>query len=81
VMRGVENGYTLVRAARQGRFTISDYKGNVLSEANCENGKSTSLIANVPVYRINTIYSQWGDWFGVLSVIVIVVLFIIRIKK
>ncbi len=81
VIRGVENGFTLVRAARQGRLTVSDYKGNILAEANCESGTSTSLLVHVPVYHISTIYSQWGDWLGMLCVITIVALSLIRAKR
>ncbi len=67
VMRGVENGFTVVRAARQGLLTVSDYHGKVLSEATCEEGQSASLLSEAPVYSVNTIYSSWGDWFGMLS--------------
>jgi apolipoprotein N-acyltransferase len=68
VLRGVENGYTIVRAGRAGRLTVSDYQGKILAEANCENGEATSLIAQAPVYHIDTLYSTWGDWFGWLCV-------------
>jgi apolipoprotein N-acyltransferase len=29
ILRGVENGFAVVRAARQGELTISDYHGKV----------------------------------------------------
>ncbi|MBI3219531.1 MAG: hypothetical protein HYZ44_08470 [Bacteroidetes bacterium] len=77
VMRGVENGYTIVRAGRQGRLTVSDYRGVVVAEANVENGKASSLLAKAPVYHIETIYSKWGDWFGWLCIL-LTVSFIIR---
>jgi len=80
VMRGVENGYTLVRAARQGRLTVSDYKGEVIAEVNCENGQSASLLADIPIYKIDTLYGKWGDWFGMACVIAIVILFVLRKK-
>jgi apolipoprotein N-acyltransferase len=68
VLRGVENGYTIVRAGRQGRLTVSDYRGKVTAEANCENGNTQSLLAQAPVYHVDTIYSKWGDWFGWLCI-------------
>lgn len=68
IMRGVENGYTIVRAGRQGRLTVSDYRGIVVAETNVENGKAASLLASAPVYHIQTIYSKWGDWFGWLCI-------------
>lgn len=68
VLRGVENGYTIVRAGRQGRLTVSDYCGRIVSEANAENGSTQSLLAHAPVYHVRTLYSTWGDWFGWLCI-------------
>jgi apolipoprotein N-acyltransferase len=81
VMRGVENGFTLVRAARQGRLTVSDYRGKVLNEVSCENGQSASLLAQAPIYSIKTVYSSWGDWFGVASALIGVLWLILSLKK
>jgi len=68
VLRGVENGYTIVRAGRQGRLTVSDYRGRIVAEANCENGNAQSLLAQAPLYHVDTLYSRWGDWFGWLCI-------------
>jgi len=81
VMRGVENGYTIVRAARQGRFTVSDFRGDVIAEANCENGQAVSLLADVPVYSVNTLYSSWGDWFGIVCVIGALLMMLFPLSK
>jgi apolipoprotein N-acyltransferase len=64
VLRGVENGFTLVRAARQGRLSVSDPWGRVLNEVSCENNQPASLLAQVPIYHIDTLYGRFGDWFG-----------------
>lgn len=68
IMRGVENGFTIVRAGRQGRLTVSDYRGRVVAETNVEKGQAGSLVAKAPVYHVETIYSKWGDWFGWVSI-------------
>lgn len=68
VLRGVENGYTIVRAGRQGRLTVSDYRGKVVAEVNAEKGEAVSLLAQAPIHHIETIYSRWGDWFGWLCI-------------
>ena len=39
ILRGVEGGFSLARNARQGRLTLSDWRGKVLFEANSESGK------------------------------------------
>ncbi|MBS1508147.1 MAG: hypothetical protein JSS79_16020 [Bacteroidetes bacterium] len=72
ILRGVENGYTIVRAGRQGRLTVSDYRGVVVAEANAEQGAATSLLAKAPVYHVKTVYSAWGDWFGWLCVATVI---------
>jgi apolipoprotein N-acyltransferase len=64
VLRGVENGFTIVRAARQGRLTVSDYCGRIVGEEVSDHGNAGSLLVQVPVYSINTLYSRWGDWIG-----------------
>lgn len=68
ILRGVENGYAIVRTARQGRLTVSDYRGKVLYEASCENNKTASLVGKVNVVSTRTVYSRFGDWFGYVVV-------------
>jgi apolipoprotein N-acyltransferase len=72
IMRGVENGYTIVRAGRQGRLTVSDYRGVIVAEANVEDGRASTLLAKAPIYHVETIYSKWGNWFGWLCAFVVV---------
>ncbi len=66
-LRCVENGYGMVRAARQGRLSIIDYHGRVLAEASCENNQEATLQGSLPQERIKTFYSSSGDWFGWLA--------------
>jgi apolipoprotein N-acyltransferase len=81
ILRGVENGYAIVRTARQGELTISDYHGNVLYEATTTNNNAASLIAKVPLQTTNTIYRRFGDWFGYLIVIASVYLIVLAFKR
>jgi len=69
VWRGVENGFSEVRTARQGRLTISDCYGRVTYESNSSNGHSATLIGKVSLQKRNTIYTRFGDWFGIVNVI------------
>jgi apolipoprotein N-acyltransferase len=69
VLRGVENGFSEVRAARQGRLTISDCYGRVKYETTCARGQSASLIGDVSLQKRHTVYSQFGEWFGLLNLI------------
>jgi apolipoprotein N-acyltransferase len=67
VLRGVENGFSEIRTARQGRLTISDCCGRVTSEANSSNGGRTTLIGKVSLQKRNTIYTRFGEWFGIFN--------------
>jgi apolipoprotein N-acyltransferase len=82
ILRGVENGFSIIRTARQGRLTISDPYGKVVAEANCSNGQETTLLGQVSLTRTNTFYTQYGEWFG-FAIIIASILFIILtiIKK
>jgi apolipoprotein N-acyltransferase len=78
ILRGVENGFSEVRTARLGRLTISDPYGRISAEATCANGKATTLIGQVSLSKINTLYTRYGDWFGI-SILFAAILFILNI--
>ena len=67
VMRGVESGLTIVRAAKQGYLTVSDDRGRVLAEQQTGASPFASLLAAAPVRHSATIYAAWGDWFAWLN--------------
>jgi apolipoprotein N-acyltransferase len=67
VLRAVENGFSMVRAARQGRLTINDQYGRILNEASTAKGLHAELVDIVPMNHLNTFYVRYGDWFGWLN--------------
>ena len=81
ILRGVENGYAILRTARQGKLTISDYKANVLFEASSTNNKAAELTGNFPLAATKTIYSQFGDWFGYLIAIIAFLFVLTRVRR
>jgi apolipoprotein N-acyltransferase len=81
IMRSVEGGFGLVRNARQGRLTISDWRGKVLYEANSESGASTLLVGQLTVEPHPTTYARAGDWFGTLSIFTALGFIFYMIKK
>jgi len=81
ILRGVENGYAIVRAARQGNLTISDYRGKVLYEARSTNNNAATLIGRISPEPAKTIYSRFGDWFGILNLIVAVYFILVAVRK
>jgi apolipoprotein N-acyltransferase len=81
VMRAVEHGFTLVRAARNGRVTVADAYGRILAEASTLNIPEASvLVPDAPAASIATVYARSGDWFGVLCCI-LAIGFAIRAAK
>jgi apolipoprotein N-acyltransferase len=49
ILRGVEDGYSIARAAKDGFLTLSDSYGRVLYQAPSSNRPFASLVAKVPV--------------------------------
>ncbi|WP_288425226.1 nitrilase-related carbon-nitrogen hydrolase [uncultured Spirosoma sp.] len=70
ILRGVENGFSVVRAARHGRLTISDSRGRVLYEAKTTIGNQAQLIGTVPLSAKTTLFAYAGNWFGLLNLVV-----------
>ncbi|GLQ88390.1 nitrilase-related carbon-nitrogen hydrolase [Dyella flagellata] len=68
IMRGVESGFAIARAAHAGRLTLSDDRGRVVAEASSEGGDA-ELVGDLPLRDTHTLYAQWGDWFAWLDLI------------
>ncbi len=67
VMRGVEDGFSLVRAAKNGYLTVSDNRGRVVSETRSDAAPFATLMASVPAAHSATLYLLLGDWFAWLA--------------
>jgi len=73
IMRGVESGFAIARAARTGRLTLSDDRGRVVAEASSE-ARDAELIGDLPLRATHTLYARWGDWFAWLDLAALLVL-------
>lgn len=73
ILRGVEGGFAIARAARSGRLTLSDDRGRVMAEASSEQGDA-ELVGNLPLRETRTLYARWGNWFAWLDVAGLLVL-------
>jgi apolipoprotein N-acyltransferase len=69
ILRGVEGGYAIARAAREGFLTLSDSYGRVLYQAPSSNRPYASLVAKLPVGTGVTLYAWVGNAFGWLALI------------
>jgi apolipoprotein N-acyltransferase len=67
IMRGVEDGFSIARAAKLGFLTVSDDRGRVLAETRSNTAPFATLIADVPATHETTLYLLLGDWFAWLT--------------
>ncbi len=68
VMRGVEDGFSIVRAAKGGFLTVSDDRGRIVGEAMSNSAPFATLLVEVPVAHRGTIYQALGDWFAWVAI-------------
>lgn len=60
VMRGVEDGFSIARAAKQGYLTVSDNRGRIVAETrqqcgavcDADGGRTGALVASAAVPRV-----------------------------
>lgn len=71
VTRGVENGLTVARAARQGDLVVSDAHGRVRAEAHSADAPFVSLVTTLPTRSATTVYTTFGDWFAWVCVLLL----------
>ena len=64
ILRGVENGFALARAARNGILTLSDDRGRVVASAVSGSTNIASLIGDVRLGSGATFYGRIGDAFA-----------------
>jgi apolipoprotein N-acyltransferase len=69
IMRGVENGFAIVRAANEGLLSISDAEGRLIAQKSAASSGMTVLIAAVPLGPGATLYTRIGDAFALCVII------------
>jgi apolipoprotein N-acyltransferase len=79
IMRGVENGFAIARAARGGRLTLSDDRGRVVAEASSERSDA-EVVGDLPLRETHTLYASWGDWFAWLDLAALAVLVLLAFR-
>ncbi len=68
IMRGVESGFSIVRAAKDGSLLVSDAYGRVIAERLSGSAPFATLVAEVPVNHHKTLFQAWGNWFAWVAV-------------
>lgn len=80
LVRGVENGFAVARAAAGGVLSVSDAYGRKTAERTTAADQPVSLVIDVGLRSGRTIYNRIGDAFGWFSVAVLVLLMGCRMR-
>ena len=81
-LRGIENGYVVVRSSRQGLLSISDGFGRMLAVERSARLPGTTLFATVSVpEQQETFYTRSGDLLGWACVIAAVLMTALAIRR
>ena len=74
VVRGVESGFSLARAARGGVVSANDSRGREIAARQPIKGEDTIVTADLPLGTGPTYYSRTDDWFARLCLLVTIIL-------
>src|SRR5260221_243302 len=64
ILRGVEDGFALARAAKDGLLTLSDAQGRVVAMKRSDAGGMVTLVGNLARGPGDTLYLRIGDVFA-----------------
>jgi apolipoprotein N-acyltransferase len=64
VFPAIENGMSIVRQTSDGLSIAVDPYGRVLAQTDFFGSTDRTLVAQVPVGHVATIYTAFGRWFG-----------------
>jgi apolipoprotein N-acyltransferase len=74
ILRGVENGFSVARAARNGLVTLSDDRGRVWGRTATERKRIVAVVADLPVGTGPTLYRRFGDFLAWIALALAVAL-------
>ena len=73
MFRAIENGCSMLRTTLEGLTMGADCQGRVLSQLDFyKTLKNRTIITELPVKGVKTLYSRAGDWFAWLCVVLLV---------
>ena len=81
VLRGVEDGFSIARSAKNGVLTVTDNRGRVLAETRSSTTPFASVKATFPVAHESTVYTRFGDWFARINVVLFICLLSVSIWR
>ena len=79
-LRGVENGFNMVRSTFKGFSASFNYKGQLLSSNDFFKTNEVILYSDVPVKGQKTVYAALGDYFAWLCIIFFLSMSVVYVK-
>ena len=64
ILRGIENGFAIARAARNGVLTLTDAQGRIVALSASGMDDIASLVGDLPLGPGDTLYRRIGDVFA-----------------
>jgi apolipoprotein N-acyltransferase len=81
-LRGIESGFAMVRASREGLLTVTDAYGRVLAETPSAPLPGATLLARLPSsFPTPTIYARTGDVVGWASTVAAALMLIVGLAR
>ncbi len=81
LLRGVEDGFGVVRMVNEGTSIAVDARGQVLAWQDFFTAPQRVMALDVPTQGMATIYGRFGDWFAWFCVAALVVLVIAAVRS
>jgi apolipoprotein N-acyltransferase len=81
VMRGVEDGFAVVRSARQGLMTVSNAQGRVVASRPSSPQRPEVLVARVSPGPGRSVYRAVGDLFAWCCAVVAIALLVVMLRR
>jgi apolipoprotein N-acyltransferase len=69
LLRGVENGFAVIRQTNQGTSMAIDGAGHLLARQEFFETPDRLMLSDVPTRRVPTIYAALGEWFAYVGIL------------
>lgn len=81
IMRGVEGGYAIIRAAQWGLLSISDANGRIIKIGTSSFNHPVFLVSSVTIGSGNSLYARFGDWLPWCLLIIVLILLTFSVNR
>jgi apolipoprotein N-acyltransferase len=74
LLRGIENGFSVIRQTNEGSSMAIDGAGHLLARQEFFETPDRLMLSDVPTRRIPTVYAALGEWFAYAGILLAAVL-------